>query len=132
MKYQKQVFIWSARVWFFTLNLVHLATSKCTQCATLSINIYSNHTVANHSLDGYSLSKFQVNGYEECFTACIEKDCRCTSFNFQEKHDGRENSDCVLNYHTRLSKPSHFVFKPGYTYYEMIATENKVKEDGDT
>ena len=105
---------------------ISLAHGECKQCVTLGINVKSNYTVANHSLVGSSLSILRVKWFGECFTACIEKDCRCTSFNMEDKKTGTDDLECVLNYHTRHSKPDRFVQKPGYTYYQITASKSKV------
>ena len=100
--------------------------SDCTSCVTLGIHMDSNHTVINKTLVGYSLSSFLVSAVDECFTACIEMDCRCTSFNLNVNPDGRSAVNCTLNYHTKHSRPESLQGKAGHVYYDITTSDNKV------
>ena len=101
---------------------------ECNHCVTLGIRVDSTHTLVNYTLNGSSLTSFRVKTVEECFTACIEKNCRCISFNFEERQDEKSESECILNYDTRHSNHERLLRKPGFTYYEIVAEKEKVNE----
>ena len=108
-------------------SLLQTAECECNQCVSSHIDRFSNSTMVDHALVGYSLSSFRVKELSDCLLACIENDCRCTSFNFQEKTDEKNESHCILNYQTRQSKPHGLIKKPGYTYYDIITTKSEVR-----
>ena len=95
------------------------ANTKCHCVGSFAISLES--TFENYSLEGFVIKRSLVNSNEvNCFLACINDDCRCTSINFKIGPNEKGQHVCELNYETKDSEKAAFKKRIGWNHYQIL------------
>ena len=79
-------------------------------------NIFSNS-----SMDASVAKRLIVTAHcVDCFTKCVEEDCKCVSFSFERKPNAEGLHKCELNYESKETKNSSFITRDGWDYHNII------------
>ena len=79
-------------------------------------NIFNNYSM------GASVAKRLISTVHstDCFTRCIEEDCKCVSFSFERKTNAEGMHRCQMNYESKESQNSSFIERDGWDYHKII------------